>query len=248
VPLFYEEEFTGVLELLDREGAPSYSAADIEEPTELALVWEAELTSWVVEGEAAECRLNEKRAKVVRALAEAGGPVSPRQVTDAVEAGYEATRQRLYQMSRSGEILAVGRGRYTIPHRPNNANNDPAANGGDVREVRMVRGARATYPPTPPMLGMLETLGGTPTTFHSTTSPTGCSKRGTRTTTLVTNTVMVMTMVRIIHPIVDAMNACRSRRSSCVPQRIPEGLSRCLVPQPHEGAKTSCDSLPPNVS
>ena len=29
VPLFYEEEVIGVLELLDREGAPSYSAADI---------------------------------------------------------------------------------------------------------------------------------------------------------------------------------------------------------------------------
>lgn len=29
VPLFYDEEVVGVLELLDREGAPSYSAADI---------------------------------------------------------------------------------------------------------------------------------------------------------------------------------------------------------------------------
>ena len=29
VPLFYEEEVVGVLELLDREGAPSYSSADM---------------------------------------------------------------------------------------------------------------------------------------------------------------------------------------------------------------------------
>lgn len=29
MPLFYEEEIIGVLELLDREGAPSYSAGDI---------------------------------------------------------------------------------------------------------------------------------------------------------------------------------------------------------------------------
>ena len=29
VPLFYEEEITGVLELLDREGAPSYGPADM---------------------------------------------------------------------------------------------------------------------------------------------------------------------------------------------------------------------------
>jgi GAF domain-containing protein len=29
VPLFYDEEVVGVLELLDREGAPSYSASDM---------------------------------------------------------------------------------------------------------------------------------------------------------------------------------------------------------------------------
>jgi hypothetical protein len=40
---------------------------DIEEPTELALRWDADLTGGVIVGEASEYRPNEQRAAVIRA-------------------------------------------------------------------------------------------------------------------------------------------------------------------------------------
>jgi hypothetical protein len=57
---------------------------DIEEPTELTLRWDADLTGGVIAGEASEYRPNEQRAAVIRALEEAGGPMRPREVANAV--------------------------------------------------------------------------------------------------------------------------------------------------------------------
>jgi hypothetical protein len=51
--------------------------------------------------------------------------------------GYNATRQRMYQMSKAGDIRLVAHGKYTLPNNPNNTNN-PNNRFEDVGNVRGV--------------------------------------------------------------------------------------------------------------
>jgi hypothetical protein len=161
----------GVLVLKrDRGRADAYlhvTGREIEEEAELALRWDPDTVGWTLVGDAAEYRLNEERAEVLRVLEEAGEAMGPREVSDALGADYNATRQRLYHMGRSGEVQVVSRGRYTIPNKPNNPNKplteaDPvvrdaqpspnnqesregALNSGSEQDVRDVRDVRSDY-------------------------------------------------------------------------------------------------------
>jgi hypothetical protein len=112
------------------------SRGEIEEEAELALRWDPETAGWTLVGDAAEYRLNEERAEVLRVLEEAGEPMGPREVADALSTDYNATRQRLYQMDRSGEVQVIGRGRYTVPNKPNNPNKPLTEADGDVRDAQ----------------------------------------------------------------------------------------------------------------
>ena len=129
----------GVLVLKrDRGRADAYlhvTGREIEEEAELALRWDSETAGWTLVGEAAEYRLNEERAEVVRVLEEAGEPMSPHEVANALGTDYNATRQRLYQMGRAGEVEVIGRGRYTVPNKPNNPNDRLGQADPDVREA-----------------------------------------------------------------------------------------------------------------
>jgi hypothetical protein len=131
----------GVLVLRrDRGRADAYlyvTGREIEEEQELALKWDANTAGWYIVGDADEYRMNEERATVIRALEEADEPMSPREVADAVGGNYNATRQRLHQMSKKGEVEVVDRGRYTLPNKPNNPNKghskgDPVVRGADA--------------------------------------------------------------------------------------------------------------------
>jgi hypothetical protein len=133
----------GVLVLKRERGrADAYlhvTGREIEEEAELALRWDQNTAGWTIVGDADEYRLNEERAEVLRVLEEAGEPIGPRDVADALGADYNATRQRLYQMGRSGEVEVVGRGRYSIPNNPNKPNNQLGEDSSNVRDVRNVR-------------------------------------------------------------------------------------------------------------
>jgi hypothetical protein len=119
---------------------------DIEEPQELALGWDALTCTWTEKGSADEYRLIGERREIIQALKEAyPEPLGAKDVAIAVgrgdPKGYNATRQRLYQMSQSGEVKTAGRGLYTLPNNPNNPNKQDL----DVRDVRDVR-SEATTP------------------------------------------------------------------------------------------------------
>ena len=54
---------------------------DIEEPTELALQWVADIASWALMGDAEEYRLSKARQEIRRVVEEAEGPVTPTYVS-----------------------------------------------------------------------------------------------------------------------------------------------------------------------
>jgi hypothetical protein len=132
---------------------------DIEEPAELALKWDRNLASWAIAGSAEDFRLSEGRREIVELLGNAEEPMSARDVAIAIgkgdTKGYDATRQMLYQMSRTGEAGLAGRGLYALPNNPNNPNspnnpNNPNNGPGNGTEVVRV-------PKTHPNNGTAET-------------------------------------------------------------------------------------------
>jgi len=85
---------------------------DIEEPTELALEFDHDAATWAIKGDADDYRKGKLRRAIVKALEDAEEPMGAQDVTDAVDEKYDNVRQRLYQMSKAGEVKTVARGRY----------------------------------------------------------------------------------------------------------------------------------------
>lgn len=111
---------------------------DVEEPRELALRWDRNVASWTVVGDAEDFRLSEIRREIRDLLENADGPMSARDVAIGIGKGYEAVRQRLYQMSRDGEVKVVARGKYTCvtsSHNKRNSVTNTIEKGADVTAV-----------------------------------------------------------------------------------------------------------------
>lgn len=108
---------------------------DLEEEADLALTWNGHAMTWTIAGDAEEYRAGEKRVEDRRVLAEAGEPLTAKAVSEATGDDYNATRQRLYQSSKSGELKAVGGGKYTLPNSPNSPNFTNAPNSPNSGEV-----------------------------------------------------------------------------------------------------------------
>jgi DNA-binding Lrp family transcriptional regulator len=94
---------------------------DIEEPAELALTWNQNTACWTLAGDAEQYRLSQTRAEVIRVLEEDGEPMTPTEVADALGKSYNTVKQRLWQMSREGQVLASD-GRYSLPKDRNSRN------------------------------------------------------------------------------------------------------------------------------
>jgi hypothetical protein len=96
---------------------------DIEEPSELALTWNANTACWTLAGDADEYRLSRERADILRVLEEHGEPMTPTEVADALGKPSNTVKQRLWRMSRDGQVSAAD-GRYSTGTRnPRNRDN-----------------------------------------------------------------------------------------------------------------------------
>lgn len=116
---------------------------DIEEPTELALKVDQNAATWVIMGDAEEYRRSETRRKILKALEEADEPLGPKDVAELTDLPENTVRQRLYQMSKDGEVKVVARGQYVAHNIHNNRNNEDA----NVTEVMDVMDPRNDAPP-----------------------------------------------------------------------------------------------------
>jgi hypothetical protein len=107
---------------------------DIENPAELALKWDADAATWTIMGDAEEYRKSETRRAIVKVLEEADEPLGPKDVAELLEMTENRIKQRLYQMSKDGEVKVVSRGRYEL-HNLHNFHNQKDAKVTEVMEV-----------------------------------------------------------------------------------------------------------------
>ena len=110
---------------------------DIEEEQELALRWDPTTARWCMVGDADEYRLGEARAAVVRVLKNADGPLSPKDVAEALGKNSGAVRELLSQMVKSGEVVNVSYGKYTVksPDTPDSPDTLGANDAGSISGV-----------------------------------------------------------------------------------------------------------------
>ncbi len=90
---------------------------DIEESSELALEWNANTGGWTLAGDAEEYRLSQSRAEIARTLEENDAPMTPTEVADALGKSFNTIKQRLWHMSKEGQVKAND-GKYSLPHNP----------------------------------------------------------------------------------------------------------------------------------
>jgi hypothetical protein len=113
----------GVLVLKrDRGRADAYlhvDGRDIEEPTELALRWDAEVAGWTIAGDAEEYRSAELRTAITRVLENNDEPMTPTEVAEALGKSANTVKQRMWTMSRDGQLLNSN-GRYSVAHNLHN--------------------------------------------------------------------------------------------------------------------------------
>ena len=95
---------------------------DIEQPGEYALGFDKDAATWTVIGDADEYRLGERRREIKAVLADADGPLGPRELTEILASrlgpnapSYGAVRELLSQMVKAGQVKNVGRGLYVHP-------------------------------------------------------------------------------------------------------------------------------------
>jgi RecA-family ATPase len=86
---------------------------DIEEPSELALRWDADIASWKLMGDAEEYRQSEERRRIVELLKAFDEPQAPKDIAEMLEKNRTTTRRLLQNMKQDGQVLDTGRG-YTV--------------------------------------------------------------------------------------------------------------------------------------
>lgn len=102
----------------DRGKADAYlhvTGREIEEEAELALRWDAALASWTLVGDADEYRLSEERRAVLGALGSASGPMSPKDLSEALGKSAGSVKVLLGEMVKAGQVSNPSYGKYTLP-------------------------------------------------------------------------------------------------------------------------------------
>ena len=124
----------GALVLKRQRGRPDaflhVDGRDIEQPTELALKFDQTAATWAIIGEADEYRMSERRRQILTVLADADGPLGPREIWEiladrlgANAPSEGAVREMLSQMVKAGQVKNLGRGAYVLPDRQNGPDN-----------------------------------------------------------------------------------------------------------------------------
>lgn len=105
--------------VLDRDGNGTtlyVRGRDVDEK-ETAMKFDAGL--WSIMGEARKVRTTSERQAILAVLMEATEPMKPAEIADATEMTNQSVRQTLSRMSRAGEVVKAGYGRYVHPdHAP----------------------------------------------------------------------------------------------------------------------------------
>jgi RecA-family ATPase len=97
----------------EADGVLSITGRDVEE-SEKALRFEREIMSWVLMGDAAEFQQSEQRRQILNALDEAGEPMTPKQIAEALGTGkYGSIRHLVRRMVKEGILSSTAKGAYS---------------------------------------------------------------------------------------------------------------------------------------
>jgi hypothetical protein len=125
---------------------------DVEEPTELALRWDADIASWSLMGNAEEFRISNERRELLDALTSAGVPLAPKEIAERIDKPDGNVRKLLHGMRDDGQVVQHGthpRYKYTptttTPTTPttngNDGNDGNDSNDGNDGNVTVVTGS-----------------------------------------------------------------------------------------------------------
>jgi hypothetical protein len=89
---------------------------DIEEPTEYALHWNINTATWTIEGEAEEIHISKERADILLTLNRSPEPMTPKQVSEAMDAKYGSVKKLMWTMLEGGQLIKDEEGRYSPTH------------------------------------------------------------------------------------------------------------------------------------
>jgi hypothetical protein len=113
---------------------------DIEEPTELALRWDADIASWSLMGDAEEYRQSEERRRIVELLKSTAEPLNPKDIAEILEKNRNTTRRLLQNMKHDGQIKDTGQGYVLAEEREQGEHYEQHDQGLPVRPVHTVHG------------------------------------------------------------------------------------------------------------
>src|SRR5215213_728206 len=114
---------------------------DIEEPSELALRWDADIASWSLMGDAEEFRISEERQAILDALRSAGVPLAPKEIAERIERPDGNVRKLLHGMRDDGQVVQHGthpRYKYTPSGNGNDGNDGNDGNRSNDSNVTNV--------------------------------------------------------------------------------------------------------------
>jgi hypothetical protein len=110
----------------DADAYLTVDGKDIPERTELAVKWDPLTTTWSLIGDAETHRRSETRIAILEVFDNADEPLGPTDVADITGLAANTVKQRMYQMSKDGDLKVVSRGRYTkvtLSHNLHNLHN-----------------------------------------------------------------------------------------------------------------------------
>ena len=106
---------------------------DIEESSELALRWDANIASWALMGDAEEFRISDARREILDTLISAGIPLTPKEIAERIDKTDGNVRKLLHGMRDDGQVLQHGshpRYKYT-PNTTTTTNGNDGNDGND---------------------------------------------------------------------------------------------------------------------
>jgi hypothetical protein len=86
------------------------------EDKEIALRWDAQVTSWRMLGDAAEFQRSNERQDVIELFRLQRKSLAPKEVSDLLGRTPSATKKLLWTMAKDGDLHADGNGRYSLPN------------------------------------------------------------------------------------------------------------------------------------
>jgi hypothetical protein len=108
---------------------------------ELAIRFDKDTCRWTLLGDAREVHRSDERTRVLNVLAAVGGPLGPREIMAATGRTDDsnAVYQLLFKMARTGDIVKVGRGQYTLSPPPGKDDKDGKNDNQDGKDDNEIR-------------------------------------------------------------------------------------------------------------